>query len=409
MTVSDELARSAAVSPDPAGGPGYVVGGVRLPRPFSVQRLGHVGVNARDIDLSLEFYRDLLGLRQTDVLSGPPSMGRPIGYFTSFGADHHSFVIVDEKFGANDDERARGGSTFNQISFQVGSLVAARDYLADRDRQIWKVGRDSPGSNFAVYAFDPDGYRVELFYGMEQIGWDRLSKPAGMAKGMVESPALPFAAEMQEIEAVLADEETDLHSGFRSDERMPPHFEVGGVRLARPFKIVDQGPLSLFVADVDVSTNYYRETYGFELTEEVVFRGHRCTFLRVGTNHHTLALVPSALRGVLNGDSPSTVLAFGFRLGSYAQLRDAVAFLRAEGVAVETDVFRELHPGIEEAAYIIDPDGNRVLLYCAIEQIGWDGRPRPPRARRAISPQWPDTVSGESDTYQGRTFPGPLG
>ena len=26
---------------------------------------------------------------------------------------------------------------------------------------------------------DPDGHRIEFYYGMEQIGWDRRSKPAG--------------------------------------------------------------------------------------------------------------------------------------------------------------------------------------------------------------------------------------
>ncbi|MFK0280896.1 VOC family protein [Streptomyces sp. NPDC090499] len=390
----------------------YVVGGVRLERPFSIHRLGHVGINVRDIDASLAFYRDVLGLRHTDVLPGPPGVDGPIGHFTSLGSDHHSFVLVDERFGTSEEERARGGMTFNQISFQVGSLaevVTARDFFVERERKIFKVGRDSPGSNFAVYAFDPDGYRVELFYGMEQIGWNRLSKPRGMSPGMIEAPALPFRAEMQEIDAWHADGGADPHGTFRSEDAMEPRFDVGGVLLPRPFRIVDQGPLLLFVADVDASTRYYQQMYGFELTEETEFRGRRCTFLRVDTHHHTLALVPSALRAEINGGSRSTVLAYGFRLGSYAQLRDAVSFLRGHGIAVETDVHRELHPGIEEAAYITDPDGNRALLYCAMEQIGWDGQPRPPHTRREITADWPQTVPGTSATHQGRTFLGPLG
>ena len=36
----------------------------------------------------------------------------------------------------------------------------------------------------------------------------------------------------------------------------------------------------------------------------------------------------------------------------------------------------ELHPGIDYAAQVFDPDGHCIQLYHAMEQIGWDGKPR---------------------------------
>ena len=41
-------------------------------------------------------------------------------------------------------------------------------------------GRDMPGSNWHTYLLDPDGHSNELYYGIEQIGWDGYSKPQSM-------------------------------------------------------------------------------------------------------------------------------------------------------------------------------------------------------------------------------------
>ena len=37
----------------------YTVGGIRLPRPFKVRRLGHFGVNVADPEISRGFYERL--------------------------------------------------------------------------------------------------------------------------------------------------------------------------------------------------------------------------------------------------------------------------------------------------------------------------------------------------------------
>jgi hypothetical protein len=45
-----------------------------------------------------------------------------------------------------------------------------------------------------------------------------------------------------------------------------------------------------------------------------------------------------------------------------------------------------------------------------MEQIGWDGRPRPREQRRPVDPNnWPATLSPMSDTYLGEPFLGPWG
>jgi hypothetical protein len=69
----------------------------------------------------------------------------------------------------------------------------------------------------------------------------------------------------------------------------------------------------------------------------------------------------------------------------------------------------EFHPGIDYVAYAQDPDGHLVQLYYYMEQLGWDGKPRPQELRRQVSQEWPETLEPLSDTYMDQVYQGPLG
>lgn len=390
--------------------PAYTVGGVQRPRPFAVQRLGHSALYQRDLAAALAFYRDLLGFRVTDTLPHGAHGDGVIAHFLTHNSDHHSFLLMDAAFGARRDGRYDRGITLNQLSFQVGTLQEVVDggrFVDQRCGGLWRAGRDVPGSNWAVYALDPDGHPVELFYGMEQIGWDRRSKPIGAVPPTAADLQLPQPPEWQEIEAA-ATAAVDLASGATSSDPLPARFDVGGVLLGRPFKIVDIGPVGLFVEDLDASIRWYHDIYGLPITERTSIRGHEGVFLRAGVGHHAVGLFPRALRDELGFPERSTVATIGLRVGSYAQLRDAVAFLRDAGVEVRTDVERAMHPGMGHVAWVIDPDGHRLALYCSMERIGWDGRPRPAGARPSYAEPWPDTLA-ERDDDPALPFFGPLG
>ena len=66
--------------------------------------------------------------------------------------------------------------------------------------------------------------------------------------------------------------------------------------------------------------------------------------------------------------------------------------------------------GIDYAFLALDPDGHAVQFYYAMEQIGWDGKPRPAGKRRKVVPgEWPEALEPMSDTYMGEPFLGPWG
>jgi catechol 2,3-dioxygenase-like lactoylglutathione lyase family enzyme len=310
------------------------------------------------------------------------------------------------------DRKFAAEVTINQITWQCGSLkeiVDAHRYFAEHEVPIQRLGRDMPGSNWHVYVYDPDGHTNEFYYGIEQIGWNRLSKPRAMYyRGFGDEPSLPQMAEAAELAEARA-KGIDIVSGHAPEETLAAGWDVEGVLLPRPFKITRIGPVGLFVEDVDRAEAFYVDRLGFVASETALYRGARCVFLRCGAEHHSLALFPKELRRSLGLAEHTTCMSFGVEVGSYAQLRAAVAFLRERGVTFIDSIPPELYPGIDYAAFALDPDGHCIQLYYYMEQIGWDGRVRLPAERRPVAGDWPETLAPLSDTYVDQVFQGPLG
>jgi len=400
----------------------YNVGGVLLPRPFQVRRLGHVGFNFTDMPAALDFYRTLLGFRISDVIDfrtrvDPKKLEGldPNTYFTRFATDHHSFV-----FGSKQVRKiARPGSggsnplmDIGQISWQVDTLAETVDafhWLKERGVKINRVGRDMPGSNWHTYFNDEEGHNNELYYGMEQIGWDGITKPKPMyADRFTDEPPLPQRSESQEVQDQIASG-TRLADGYRDPEEGPFAYDVNGVMLARPFRVTGIGPIGHFHHDPAAALRFYTEVMGFTLTEQVECLGHTVSYLRAGAEHHSLALYPMALKDRLGIPAQSTCAVMGFQVGSYSQLRAAVEFLTGQGVPVfETPP--EFHTGIDYAAHFLDPEGHCVRLYHAMEQVDWNGNPRPASQRIATPvPAWPEALEDGALARSASVFLGPLG
>ncbi|HKA33498.1 MAG TPA: VOC family protein [Candidatus Binatia bacterium] len=399
----------------------FNVGGVLLERPFKIRRLGHFGFNLTNMDEGIRFYRDLLGFRVSDVMDysrrakSPDQLaglGDAHGYFTRYGGDHHAMVLFPKRVRDALGRAEKPGVTINQITWQVGSLAevgGAIRWFEDKKIKIQRSGRDMPGSNWHTYLFDPDGHQNELYYGIEQIGWNGHSKPKPMYdRGFDEAPALPQMSEFDEVQQALK-REIDVTSGYRHVDSLPATYDVDGVLLPRPFKIVRLGAVELFVNELASAEKFYRDTLGFTLTEEVEWRGHRCLYFRANTEHHSLALYPIALREALGLSPHTSSMSLGLQLANYRQLRDAVNFFKQRGARF-AEIPPELYPGVDYAAHVLDPDGHCIKLYYYMEQVGWDGKPRPKELRRKVDhKQWPETVEPLPDTYEGEPFLGPWG
>jgi len=388
----------------------YNVGGVKLDRPFKILRLGHFGFNAADLEASRRFFFDLLGFFITEPAGA--------GYFGRHAGDHHSFALFDKKkfnerqYAGSNAKHFRVENDINQITWQVQSvaeMAEATQYFHDIGVEVMREGRaGGGGSQFHLYVWAPDQQIFELYYGIEQIGWNGYARPVPMRHGTAEAPNEP---QLPDYEVISNDiqQGVKILDGARHVSTMPLKYNVDGLLLPQPFKITRVGPVKLFVDDYEELKRWHTQVLGFTLTEEVEWQGERCAFLRCNNEHHSLGIFPKSWRKKLGLSETTSSLSFGLQLANYRQLKDAVKFLRDNGVRVETDIIPpELHPGIDYAAYAFDPDGHCIELYCAMEQLGWQGQPRPKELRRRVDPNhWPDILEPQSDTYTGEPYIGP--
>ena len=397
----------------------YSVGGVRMQRPFKVLRQSHWGLNVTDVARCLPFYRDLLGFMVADELELKGRFKDPKeaerfavtkGYFMRHGTEHHSMALFPKHVlnALKGYPPLQPSYEINQIAWQVGSpreVLGGISWLRQHT-DLLRIGRDLPGGNWHAYGFDPEGHVNEIFYGLEQVGWDRRSKSLQVNDYLFVEPTLPVPPEYEELARAQRRGLKDL-SGYRFEELGEPKYDVDGVLLPRPFKVTRTGPVRLFVADVEQVSAFYRHVLGLKVTEEVVWQGHRCVFLRANTEHHSLALYPMALREALGLRDSSTCFSVGVQVANYNQLRAAVQYLREHGCEIRM-LPQELHPGIDYSAFVLDPEGQAVQLYYGMEQVGWDGRPRPAAQRLKVdAANWPETLPEQSDSYGGEVFLGP--
>jgi catechol 2,3-dioxygenase len=129
-----------------------------------ITELGHVSLFVRDLDASVAFYRDLLGLRETGRGKG----GRMA--FLSAGVRHHDVSLEVARTGGGIPPKGAPG--LYHIAFCVGrsreALQSARDECLTRGLVPFGEQEDSRTPCFCVR--DPDGHEVELYVEVAPAG-----------------------------------------------------------------------------------------------------------------------------------------------------------------------------------------------------------------------------------------------
>ena len=142
--------------------------------PFAVQKLGHVVVNVTDLERSKRFYTDVLGFKVSDIYPDGMMPGGMV--FLRCNSDHHCLALIG---GAPEaDGKAR---TLHHLAFELATLdevFRARDHLRQHGAKIVYEGRRRAGCQVSVEFLDPDGHHLELFWGLDQVGYDGRARPA---------------------------------------------------------------------------------------------------------------------------------------------------------------------------------------------------------------------------------------
>ena len=153
-----------------------------------VTSLGHVGLYVRDIERSVAFYRDIIGLKVSD------RSPRGAVFMTAQDrlAEHHELLLAP---GRNDDAKA---NVLQQISFHCASVADVKEFYRVFVENNVPINRCvSHGNTVSIYAQDPDGNSVEVYWPNGVDVPQPFGKPMDLSKSEAEI--------MEQLEKILED------------------------------------------------------------------------------------------------------------------------------------------------------------------------------------------------------------
>lgn len=144
-----------------------------------VARLGHVGIAVADLDRSVAFYTDVLGMKLTEIFRyGEDRVGHGVavlaGAFVRGAKDtvHHRLSIFTLR---NPTAPVPGATTLglHHIAWEFDTrddLIDMYHRFVAQDIPIVNARIGGPGNHARFYGLDPDGNVNEFYYSIDQIG-----------------------------------------------------------------------------------------------------------------------------------------------------------------------------------------------------------------------------------------------
>ena len=274
--------------------------------------LGAVQLTVADLERSLSYYRDAVGLEAVEQRDGRVLLGR----------DGRVLLVLVEEMGARSAAGYTGLYHFALLVPQRRDLARWLAHAA-RDR-VPLVGLSDHFVSEALYLSDPDGHGIEIY-------WDR---PREHWEGQVAARMTTLPLDVDDLFAELADREAEPFEGL-------------------PFDTV-MGHVHLKVADIPKTIGFYRDVLGFALMAQL---GSQAAFLGAGGYHHHIGANTWESAGAVP-PPPAT-----------ASLRHATIVLPSDDER-ERILRRVRQAGhrteeAEDGPVVSDPSGNRLLLRAA--------------------------------------------
>jgi catechol 2,3-dioxygenase len=150
--------------------------------------IGHVHLKVSDLERSIAFYRDVLGLELQQMY------GRGAA-FLSWGGYHHHFGL--------NVWQSRGGpapAPGTTGLFHVAILYPTRKALAQAlirllEHNVELDGASDHGVSEALYFHDPDGNGIELYVDRPESEWPRVNGEIAMVSDPLDIESLLRAAD----------------------------------------------------------------------------------------------------------------------------------------------------------------------------------------------------------------------
>jgi catechol 2,3-dioxygenase len=284
---------------------------------FRPRRLGHVNLFVNDIDRSMAFYHDVVGLQE--------SYRRPLvkAGFLGNGNTHHDIGLVGVTGPLGHGHRAG----LNHLAFELETEL---DLVTSYERAI------AAGVTFArtadhdiahsVYGLDPDGNSHEIYA-------DVVADWRAQRSGIVTKPKPQWAPGM---------------TPPVNEPRYDPHPRILRVDEA-VFHPVRTTHAALVVADLDAAVEHYSRVVGLD----VLLQSRTFAILGGSLGERSLSLFQS------HAGRPAGFHHVGFQVAGDAEL-DA-SLVQAKTIGAEVEI--AIDSGVRRAVLLRDPDGILLQLY----------------------------------------------
>ena len=115
-------------------------------------KLAHTMIRVRDLDRSIEFYSNFVGLRETRR----KDLGDAVLVFLADEDEHHFVELTFNKDGRDYDI----GNQFGHLAFFAEDLDAVVERV-EAEGWDYRGSRPETGSKY-IFVKDPDGYDIEI-------------------------------------------------------------------------------------------------------------------------------------------------------------------------------------------------------------------------------------------------------
>ncbi len=286
MSNLDQQTISAAADP----GYGIAPSGYRLPADI---RLGPVTLQVADVDRSVAYYRDVLGLRVAEQTLGRATL-------TAHGEDR-PIVVLHEKQGATPVPR-RGRLGLYHFAILLPDRAALGRFVAHLAQIGERAGASDHLVSEALYLQDPDGLGIEVYADRPRSQWRHEQRQLVMSTEPLDLQALVRAA------------------GGAAWTGMPAGTVIGHVHL--------------HVGNIEAAEAFYHGGLGLD---KVVWSYPGALFLSAGGYHHHLGVNTWAAGAAPATDDDARLLEWEIVLPSDADAAAALESLATAGNTVERE------------------------------------------------------------------------
>jgi catechol 2,3-dioxygenase len=270
-------------------------------------RMGPVELTVSDLDRSLDYYRDSIGLGVREQGAGQASLG-----------GDSELLVLQEIPGAQPAPRNTGLFHFALLVPERRDLAA---WLAHAIREeVPLTGVSDHFVSEALYLSDPDEHGIEIYADRPREVWE------GQVARMTTEPL-----DLENLLGELSDPETEPF------ERLPGLTAMGHVHLQ--------------VAEIPETLRFYRDLLGFDLMASY---GSQAAFLSAGGYHHHLGANTWNSAGAAPPPEGAAALRRATIVLPDSETRDEVVRRVADDGQEPEDT--------PEGPVVRDPSGNRLLL-----------------------------------------------